>query len=62
MRSAYPIGCAPDLCLESGSLYLFHRTDRSCPPHGSLWGIFDLFEDDTVCQESSILDMHSVSL
>ncbi len=62
MRFAEPIWYARELCLESGSLYLFHRTDRSCQPHGSLWGIFDLFEDDTVCQESSTLDMRSFRL
>lgn len=62
MRFAEPIGCAYGFCLESGSLYLFHRTDRSCPPHGSLWGIFDKVAEGSVCLESSTLDMRSFRL
>lgn len=62
MRSAYPIGCAPDLCLESGRLCLFSRTGRSCPPHGSLWGILDKVAEGSVCLESSTLDMRSFRL
>lgn len=62
MRFAEPIWCARELCLESGSLYLFHRTDRSCQPHGSLWGILDKVAEGSVCLESSTLDMRSFRL
>lgn len=41
---------------EVGDVYLFHATDPACPAKGSLWGVFDRRNGDTVYLESSTVD------
>lgn len=43
--------------LLSGTLYLFHCSDRSCPASNSLFGIIDKTSDGIIYLESSSRDM-----
>ena len=45
--------------LVAGELYLFHPTNRNCPPNESLWGVYIREESGEVYLESSTIDMHS---
>ena len=49
----------PTDLLTVGELYLFHPTNRDCPPNESLWGIYIREESGEVYLESSTIDMHS---
>ena len=40
-----------------GDLYLYHRTNRRCPAHSSLWGIFDRTEEGAIYLETSSPDL-----
>lgn len=40
-----------------GEIYLFNRTDPTCPAEGSLWGVFDKRIEDTIYLESSSLNL-----
>lgn len=42
--------------LIPGELYLFHRTDRSCPADSSLFGVFDREDAEAIYLESSSSD------
>lgn len=43
--------------LFSGTLYLFHRSDRRCPASNSLFGIIDKTSDGIIYLESSSRDL-----
>jgi len=48
--------------LLSGSLYLFHRSNPSCPAADSLFGIIDKTSNGIIYLESSSLDLRRFRL
>ena len=52
----------PEQRFVIGELYLFHPSNKCCPSHGSLWGIYDKTEEGIIYLESSTLDLRHFSL
>lgn len=57
-QSMQPGSPFPDIEFRVGELYLFHTSDRNCPPESSLWGMFDhLSGNGAIGLESSSEDL-----
>lgn len=45
-----------DYVFEEGAVYLFHRSDESCPADGAMWGTFNRRDADGIHLEIRTCD------